>query len=62
MEDEIARVNEQLARARRPLTEEEARNLRGYREECEDDVVQARASRDLSIRLFRQSQGVWGDG
>lgn len=60
MEDEIRRVDERLARA---LTEGEAeRNLRGYRAECEDDFVQARAARDLMIRLFREEQGVWGDG
>lgn len=63
MEDEIARVDACFANsARRALTEEEAKSLRAYREECEDDAVQARAARDLRIRLFRQRQGVWGDG
>ena len=33
-----------------------------YRAECEDNIVQAKATRDASIRLFREEQGVWGDG
>lgn len=63
MKDEIARVDLRFTvSAWGRLTEGQARNLRGYREECEDNVVQAKAARDLSIRLFRQRQGVWGDG
>ena len=33
-----------------------------YRAECKNNIVQAKATRDTSIRLFRQEQGVWGDG
>lgn len=61
MQDEIARVDEHFANAVVD-TEEAAESLRGYRAECEDNIVQAKAARDLEIRLFRQRQGVWGDG
>ena len=61
LEGEMAKIDESLANGR-ALSDARARNLRAYRETCEDDIVQAKASRDLSIRLFRQRQGVWGDG
>ena len=41
---------------------EAERSLAEYREQCVDDVRQARAARDMGIRLFREGQGVWGDG
>ena len=61
LQNEIARVDERFANGL-VTSEESARRLRGYREECEDDILQARAARDLKIRLFRHRQGVWGDG
>ena len=58
---EIARVDERFAKGW-VLTQTSAHLLNDYRAECEDDILQAKASRDLSIQLFRQDQGVWGDG
>ena len=59
---EIARVDQHLASTVWVGIEDEEESLRSYRAECEDDIVQAKASLDLKIRLFRQRQGVWGDG
>ena len=61
LRNEIARVDECFAKGWVP-TQTNAHLLNDYRAECEDDVLQAKASRDLSIQLFRQDQGVWGDG
>ena len=61
LQSEIERVDEHFANGW-VGDEEAAVTLRAYRAECEDDIVQERAARDLSIRLFRQRQGVWGDG
>ena len=58
---EIARVDEALATAL-VTTGQGSVALGQYRAECEDNIVQAKASRDLSIRMFRDEQGVWGDG
>ena len=61
LRDEIARIDDRLANG--PVPDERAsRGLRSYRAQCEDNIVQAKASRDLSIRIFRHEQGVWGDG
>lgn len=61
LENEIDRIDERFmdwgrgdAAARRRLSV--------YRAECENDILQLRAGRDLEIRRFRRSQGVWGDG
>ena len=59
---EIARLDEGIAKGRATADEQVVRRLQGYRAECKDDVSHAKASRDMSIRLFRQNQGVWGDG
>ncbi len=59
---EIARVDQHLANTDWVGFEAARESLRNYRAECEDDIVQAKASLDLKIRLFRQRQGVWGDG
>ena len=61
LEREIERIDEHFANGW-VWDEEAAVSLRAYRAECEDDIVQERAGRDLGIRLFRQRQGVWGDG
>ena len=61
LEREIARVDERVASGG-SQTEEAAVSLSEYRAECEDNILQAKAARDTSIRLFRQRQGVWGDG
>ena len=61
LEKEIERVDEHFANGW-VGDEEAAVELRTYRADCEDNIVQERAARDLSIRLFRQRQGVWGDG
>ena len=54
---EIERIDEYLANAQQSRV-----SLGNYRAECTDNIVQAKASRDASIRLFREEQGVWGDG
>ena len=61
LEKEIERVDEHFANGWGG-NEDAAVSLRAYRAECEDNTVQERVARDLSIRLFRQRQGVWGDG
>ena len=59
---EIARLDECIAKGRATADEQAVRRLKGYRAECKDDILGAKASRDMSIQLFRQNQGVWGDG
>ena len=61
LEREIERIDEHFAKGW-VGDEEAAVSLRAYRAACEDDIVQQRAARDLGIRMFRESQGVWGDG
>lgn len=61
LQNEIARVDECFAKGW-VRNEISAQFLDDYRDECEDNILQAKASRDTSIRLFRQEQGVWGDG
>ncbi len=58
---EIERIDEYLANVFF-ITEQSRVALGNYRAECADNIVQAKASRDTSIRLFREEQGVWGDG
>ena len=58
---EIERIDEYMATALFP-TQQSRVALGNYRAECKDNIVQAKASRDSRIRLFRESQGVWGDG
>lgn len=41
---------------------EKGAELRVYKAECADHIVQAKAARDVGIRVFRSQQGVWGDG
>ena len=54
-------MNDHIASGAAP-SEEAVGSLKEYIAECEDDIMQARAARDLSVRLFRVRQGVWGDG
>ena len=61
LREEIARIDEYFAQGY-VLTERASIVLQRYRAECNDNVLQAKASRNLSIRLFRQEQGVWGVG
>ena len=63
LENEIARIDEALAIGM-ALVPPEAPPMAFaiYRAECKDNIVQAKATRDTSIRLFREQQGVWGDG
>ena len=61
LEQEIARVDDYFANGW-VGDEEEAASMRSYRATCVDDIVLQRAARDLGIRMFRESQGVWGDG
>lgn len=59
--EEIARIGDHLVNG--PVPDEQALNgLESYRAQCEDNIAQAKASRDVSIRMFRHEQGVWGDG
>lgn len=62
LENEIARVDEWFAKGGGLIDERGSGLLDGYRDECEDDIRQAKAARDVGIRLFRREQGVWGDG
>lgn len=57
LQSEMARLDECFATNRIA-----AGSLQKYRAECEDNILQVKASRDVSIRMFRQKQGVWGDG
>ena len=61
LENEIERIDEHFMNGW-VGDEEEAVKLRMYRAECENDIVEQRAARDLGIRVFRLRQGVWGDG
>lgn len=59
--EEIARIDDHLANG--PVLDERAlKGLKSYRAQCEDNIAQAKASRDVSIRMFRNEQSVWGDG
>ena len=63
LRNEIARIDEAFAIGIALVPPEmPANTLTIYRAECENNIVQAKATRDTSIRLFRQQQGVWGDG
>ena len=63
LENEIARVDEAFAIGMALVPPEvPPMTLAIYRAECKNNIVQAKATRDTSIRLFRQEQGVWGDG
>ena len=64
LQNEIRRFDARLANGSEQVrNDEEVReSLLRYREECVNDIVQAKAARDMSIRLFRQRQGGWGDG
>lgn len=58
---EIDRIDDHFAKG--PARDDQAaKRIYGYRAECKDNIFHAKASRDLSIRLFRREQGVWGDG
>lgn len=61
LEAEIARVDELFAKGCVQI-ERSFIAVTSYRAEGEDDILHAKASRDVSIRLFREEQGVWGDG
>ena len=61
LQAEIARIDHHLAKG--PARDDQAaKRIYGYRAECEENIVHAKASRDMGIRLFRREQGVWGDG
>lgn len=61
LRDEIARVDEWFAKG--IVRDEEAvRRLRVYRVECRSDIIHAKAAWDERVRMFREEQGVWGDG
>ena len=63
LENEIARIDEAFAIGMALVPPEvPPMTLAIYRTQCKDNIVQAKATRDTSIRLFRQQQGVWGDG
>ena len=63
LKNEIARIDEALAIGMALVPPEAPPMALGiYRAECENNIVQAKATRDTSIRLFREEQGVWGDG
>lgn len=61
LQAEIARIDAMITKDHVRI-EDSLEALEEYRAECENDIVQAKATRDVSIRLFRESQGVWGDG
>ena len=61
LQEEIARADVLFARGY-VHTQQSFVAVTSYRAECEDNILHAKASRDVSIRLFRQEQGVWGDG
>lgn len=61
LQREIARIDESLTTAL-VTTGQGSIALEHYRSECKDNIAQAKASRDLSIRVFREEQNVWGDG
>ncbi len=60
IQTEIARVDEHFANG---FLQTDASGVRiRYRADREDDILKVKRARDLSIRIFRQEQGVWGDG
>ncbi len=61
IQTEIARVDEHFANGFLQ-TDASGVTVRGYRADREDDILKVKRARDLSIRIFRQEQGVWGDG